>query len=74
MEYSEIFIFPGPQPPDALLECPDPAAGAEVPADSVPRPAGESGAGLCPGTDPDPGEDLVPEQEVQVQEAGQGEK
>ena len=49
VEYSEIFLFPGPQPPYDLLECPVPAAGAEVPADSVPRPAGESRAGLCPG-------------------------
>ena len=31
VEYSEIFLFPGPKPPDDLLECPDPAAGAEVP-------------------------------------------
>ena len=72
VEYSEIFLFPGPKPPDDLLECPDPAAGAEVPADPVPRTAGESRAGLCPGPEPDPGEDLVPEQAVQVQEAGQG--
>ena len=33
VEYSEIFLFPGPKPPDDLLERPDPGAGAEVPAD-----------------------------------------
>ena len=26
-----LFLFPGPKPPDDLLECPDQAAGAEVP-------------------------------------------
>ena len=54
-EYS-IFHMTGPQPSHDLLQCPDPAAGAEVPEDSVPRTAGEGGASLGPGTHSDSGE------------------
>ena len=36
------------------------------------RPAEESRAGLYPGREADPGEDLIPEQTVQVQEAKGG--